>query len=158
MTDTTEPSGQLEGQAEPRVTRASTIRKHFKQIIARHATGESLQEIGQSLDPPCTGLQLRRTIITDPELTASFNAVIEHRAHYFIEEAARLAALCGKAGDVAGMKVAISAYTTLAGKIAPRLYGDKSTLELVGAGGGPVKHTVELDPAEAYRKMIGGQA
>ena len=137
-------------------SQATQVRTHFKDILARHVTGESLQSIGETLPVPLTGTQIRRAISDAPDMLLSFNAIIEHRAHHFMEEAAKLAKQCADAGDVAGMKVAIDTYMKLAAKIAPGLYGDKATLELVGAGGGPVKHTVEMSPEDAYKAMLGG--
>lgn len=150
--------------AEPHIQKTSPdaplgpvalARLHFKDILARHSQGESLQEIAESLDPGLTGAQLRRAIADDNEMTKSFNAIVELRAHWMIEECGRLAGMAAKAGDVAGMKVAIDSYMKLAGKIAPKLYGDKSTLELVGAGGGPIQTKVAMDPSDAYKAMLG---
>ena len=132
------------------------VHRELTGILARHVLGESLQEVGQTLDPPLSGLQIRNVISANPDLVIKFNTVIEHRAHWMIEEAARLATKCAKSGDVAGLKVAIDSYMKLAGKIAPKLYGDKATLELVGAGGGPIKAIVQLEPAEAYKRMLSG--
>lgn len=155
MTDTS-PTRPLPKGTGDKTGVVGAIRENFHQILQRHATGESLQEIAESIDGIESGVQIRRWITLDPEMSADFNAVIEIRAHWMVEEAGRLAGLAAKSGDVSGLKCSIDAYLKIASKIAPKLYGDKSTLEVVGAGGGPVKHTVEMSPEDAYKAMLSG--
>lgn len=52
-------------------------------------------------------------------------------------------------------KAAGDLWLKLAAKTDPRRYGEKATLELTGAEGGPVETVVKMDPAEAYRRAIG---
>jgi len=38
------------------------------------------------------------------------------------------------------------------------VFGDKSQVELTGAGGGPIQSNVVMTPAKAHRRMLGGDA
>jgi hypothetical protein len=59
-------------------------------------------------------------------------------------------------------RVKIGAFQWRAGRLAPKVYGDKLTTEHTGPGGGPVQSVtvVTTDPVEAakvYAKLMGGE-
>jgi hypothetical protein len=59
-------------------------------------------------------------------------------------------------------RVKLARLQWLAAKLAPKKYGDKTTVENVGPGGGPVQSVGILtsDPIEAakvYQRLIGGK-
>lgn len=161
MTDSFEPHVR-KNEAGAAAPIAAVVRECFAEILERHVERESLADIAVDLSArfgvPMTGLQLRRAVMDDDSMTKSFNAVIEHRAHNLIEEATKLADQAAKLGDAAGLRVAIDTYIRIAGKIASGIYGEKSTHEFVGAGGGPIKHLVEMSPEDAYKAMLAKDA
>lgn len=129
------------------------VRREHPIILAAYATGYALSQIGAELcSPPLTAIQIRIAIMSDTALTARFNAAKEHRAHEFVERA-------GQAGiklvDTGFHKDGADTLLKVAAKTAPTIYGDKATIALTGANGGPVESTITLSPSEAYRKMMG---
>lgn len=54
-------------------------------------------------------------------------------------------------------RLKIDARKWLAGKLAPKKYGDKITQEIGGIGGGPVE-TMQLTAEEAYKRMLHGDS
>lgn len=54
-------------------------------------------------------------------------------------------------------RLQIDARKWLAGKLAPKKYGDKITQEIGGIGGGPVE-TVQMTAEEAYKRMLHGDS
>jgi hypothetical protein len=95
-----------------------------------------------------TSHQISAVIYQDDALLKAWNAAKEERAHQRVDSA-------GSWAMVLGGKDGVEAKLKVAAVIAPKLYGTKATLEVTGKDGGPVA-TVALDPAEAYKRMLGG--
>jgi hypothetical protein len=135
---------------EPGDTITSYVRRHLPFVVAAYAMGNTLGSIGESFDPPITGIQLRIAISNDIDMHKAFMAARDHRAHYLVEEATEAALGIGIKKDKA------ETLLKVAEKTAPHLYGAKSTVALTGAEGGPIASTVEMTPTEAYLRMVKG--
>jgi len=135
--------------APPRETIADHVRRVFPAIIAAWIEGATLDDIGNGLEPQLSGLQLRAVFMRDDSLHKVWLAAREERAHSLVDGAGSWAAVMGgKDGVEAKLKVAAI--------LAPNEYGPKATrVEHTGAEGGPIT-TVQLDPAEAYKRMCRG--
>lgn len=137
-----------EGKAQTTPPKASLdiVRDNHKHIFERYVAGDSLDDIGSKLTPqPVTGLQIRVAMHGEPELKARWAAINEHRAHHLIEIAV----------ESARNTRDISNLTKLAEKILPRVYGAKATIAIGDAGDGPIDDIEKMDPAEAYKRMVG---
>lgn len=127
----------------------------FDEILAAYAGGWSLEYAVAmstlSLDPGANALTVRNIINANKEMRSRWVSVRDARADSFFEKAAMQAEKLerddpGKAGDL---------YLKLAAKQAPKVYGEKATVELTGADGGPLESVVKLSPADAYRRAMG---
>jgi hypothetical protein len=135
---------------EPGDTTISYVRRHMPFVLAAFVSGHSLATIGESFDPPLSGLQLRIAITGDVEIYKQFQAAKDQRAHFLVEEATEAALKCGIPKERAETILKVVERT------APHLYGAKSTVALTGAEGGPIASTVEMSPTEAYLRMMKG--
>lgn len=104
-----------------------------------------------SLRAVCTkpGMPSRATVYRwldeQPEFAEMYGKATTMRAHGYMDEIVDIADEVAADKDaVQKAKLKIYAREKYAAKIAPRIYGEKITQELVGAGGGPVAHTIEV--------------
>jgi hypothetical protein len=144
----TRPLSSLAPPAPPEESIADGVRRQWAIIVASWVEGHSLADVGASLDPMLTSHQISAVIYQDDALLKAWNAAKEERAHQLVDSA-------GSWAMVLGGKDGVEAKLKVAAVIAPKLYGTKATLEVTGKDGGPVA-TVALDPAEAYKRMLGG--
>jgi hypothetical protein len=126
----------------------------FDELLAAYAGGWSLDyavemHLADGEDRPTT-LAVRQVINSHRELRKRWAAVNEARAAHHFEKAAEMAEKLEREDP----KAAGDLHLKLAAKTAPAMYGDKATLALTGADGGPVESVVKLDPAEAYRRAM----
>lgn len=91
-----------------------------------------------------------------PEFVEMYNKATTMRAHGYVDEMVDIAEEAPETKEgVLKAKLRIYAREKYAAKIAPRLYGERVTQQLVGADGGPIQHRVqqmtdeELDAAIA---------
>jgi hypothetical protein len=143
------------GSKQPEMTIIDNVRMNIAHILAQHACGKSLDEIGQKLKQPQSGVQIRAAIHGDEELVKRWNVAMEHRAHWMIEQVAVLAEIESR-NPMGGRKTAIDAYFKLAEKLAPKIYGQKATIALTGEHGGAVEVNANVSPSDAYKAMLGG--
>lgn len=128
------------------------VRAACNEIVARYVCGESFETIAQGMSPPLSGMQVRFCLENDAEMAPRLHAGLDYRAHHFMDRAASMA---GALEDAGMAKEAMDGYLKLAAKQAPRLYGDKATIALTGANGGPVESVIKLTPSEAYKMALG---
>lgn len=140
---------------ESHLSTVDRVRLHINEILVGIAEGKTLTEIGEAMNPPIGPFSLRSALYSDEEAHRRYKVVLEHKAHGLIELAAEQADKLAKASMA---KEAADVALKVAAKLAPHLYGDKQTVALTGADGGPVKSTVTMTPADAYKAMLGGQA
>lgn len=109
------------------------------EIFDRYVEGESFLTIARSMQFKIASWRMR-TILMESEETQDLyaNAAI-NRAHYLIESSIDYGRDAAAIGDSAGLRTAIDVNLKVAGKMAPREYGDTSKLELTGKDGGPIK-------------------
>lgn len=125
------------------MTATTYTTKLAEKLCAALAAGESGKD---SLRAVCKqpGMPSRATVYrwldTVPEFVPMYAAATTQRAHGYIDEIVEIAdaAPSSKTG-IAKAKLRIYAREKYAAKIAPRIYGEKITQELVGAGGGAIQ-------------------
>ncbi len=138
----------------PEKTRSEVVRENIDAILALWSQGMSVRAAVKKLELPIESNDVHSVVWTSEELIGKWRAVSEYRAQALIEAAADNAQLCAASGD---FKAAGELQLKLAAKTAPRLYGDKATVEHVGPHGGPIQSvTGVMSPEEAYRRMLGG--
>ena len=139
-------------------------------ICARIANGESLSTICKDSDMPCTKT-VYLWLQDKPDFLELYKAAHVAKADMLAEDVVPISdELCtiivGEDGEetkvvfdsaaVARNRLRVDARKWLAGKLAPKKYGDK--LSIGGDGDAPpIAHKVDvtLTPDEAYMKMIG---
>ena len=96
-----------------------------------------------------------------PDFLAECARARRDQAHWYADRCREEADDCD--ADTAHVaKVRISAYQWLASKLEPRAYGDHATLEIAGAGGGPLASvnlnvTDPIEAARVYQSLIAGK-
>lgn len=132
---------------------AATIEPHVELIIDMYVDGLSFKQIVETLNLPLTGNQVRNVLRTHH--TEQFVNAVHARAEELVERSGEYASSAARAGE---FKAAADISFKLAAMHDPRRFGDKRSVELTGAGGGPVKidANVKLSPDEAYKRMLGG--
>lgn len=128
-------------------------------ICGEIAAGMSLKKICQQ-----EGMPHRTTVLNwldaYPEFASVYARARESQADV-MDDLILEAAENVTAADANAMKVKIDAYKWRAGRLKPRVYGDK--IAVTGGDGGPIKSVnanvaVPTDPVEAarvYREMMG---
>ena len=151
-----EVSSVAKGSDDEEMSIGDVVYKNFDSIVERYARGETLSEIGAELpEKRLSALQIQRAIEYDKEMSASWRAIADFRARWYMDRAAELAGLAAKAGD---LKEAAALFMKLAEKFSPKIFGQKATVEVTGLNGGPIEQKVSLDPMAEYRRMVeGGQ-
>lgn len=137
---------------------AKVAKRRGAEILDLVAEGVSFRRIAEQISEqsawPVTPSRLRRAMMNDEASCAALLAALRDKAHAMVEHAGEMVMSAATAGDYdKSGRLALA----LAEKIAPELYGAKRTVELTGAGGGPVKTEVVQSPEEAYRIMIEGK-
>jgi len=151
-------SASVRPRAAPPDWHAKVAKRRSDEILDLVASGFSFAHIAKVISEqsawPVSAARLRRAMLTDESSCAAMLAAMRDKAHAMIEHAGDMVQASATAGeyDKSG-KLALA----LAEKIAPELYGAKRTVELTGAGGGPVRTEVVQTPEEAYRMMVEGQ-
>jgi hypothetical protein len=86
-------------------------------------------------------------------------AATKARSHSLVEKAVDVARQSIAIGDSAGYRVATDVFLKVAAKLNREEYGDKASMEVTGAGGGPIQTEAEitLTAAEAYERLIKGK-
>lgn len=122
-------------------------------IVNRLSVGETLVAIcsGDGMPAPRT---VRDWCKSHPEFGERYDAAMADGCHALIDQTLTIADNVRE--DPQSRKVRIWARHELAARKRPDLFGSKVKLEHTGAGGGPVKHELTMDPAEAYKRLIDG--
>ncbi len=108
-------------------------------VFDRYVWGESFQAIADSLPFEIQGWKLRQILMDSKETSERYATVGIERAHNLVDAALDYGRRAAAIGDASGFKVAIDTNLKVAAKLNASDYGDKSKVELTGAGGGPVK-------------------
>jgi transposase-like protein len=127
-----------------------------KTICEMIATGKSLVSV-------CTEMGVGYTTVMQwlkahPDFAKEYAQAREDQADYHAEEIIDIADDASITPDA--RRIRIDARKWKAGKMKPKVYGDKLQQELSGPGGAPIetKSTVTLTAEEAYRKMLDGDS
>lgn len=94
-----------------------------------------------------------------PELKDQYTRSREKRGDAFIESIEEdLEKLSKREIDAASARVSIDTKKWLACKFYPKMYGDKQSVELTGAGGGAisVSQTFDIEKIKELKEMLGG--
>lgn len=108
-------------------------------VFDRYVWGESFQAIADSLPFKVQGWKLRQILMDSKETREQYAMAGIERAHNLVDAALDYGSAAAKLKTEAGLKVAIDVNLKVAAKLNASDYGDKSKVELTGAGGGPVK-------------------
>lgn len=116
--------------------------------------GGSVQSICTSRDGMPSEATWREWCDKDPVLSSEYARAREARGHHYGE---RVAELCLKVerGEMPpdAARVAIDGYKWVAGRMTPKVYGDRIAAELSGPDGGPIMLPVSLMlPTEVKRE------
>lgn len=129
------------------------VRRQYVRIFAMYVLGHTLHQAGEQCVPPLSGQHVLMAVQHDSELRTRYHTAREMRATAFVD-------MSGHSGvrliETGFHKEGGELLLKVAAKIAPALYGDKSTVALTGADGGAVRSVVELSPSEAYKRMLLG--
>lgn len=110
-------------------------------ICERLSEGESLRSICNDMDSPGK-TTVFRWLATNKEFRDQYARARECQADAIADEILNIA---DEAEDAGKARVQIDARKWLAGKLRPKVYGDKVSQEITGADGGPVQITrIEL--------------
>ena len=132
---------------------ADQVRRQYLHILGMYALGYTMHEAGQACAPVLSGDSIRVVLAADHELRERYELAKEMRAHHFVDISGRSGVTLTETGF---HKEGGELLLKVAAKIAPKLYGDKSTVALTGADGGAVQSVVELSPSDAYKRMLSG--
>jgi Bacteriophage Sf6, terminase small subunit-like len=116
----------------------------YETVLIRMENGEFLREIERDKDMP-SAAWLRRKVIADPEFGARYAHARRMQSHAHAERAV-MAAREARSDDAALARLKFDAERWIAGKLAPREYGDKVTQELTGPNNGPVQFVLYGQP------------
>jgi len=111
-------------------------------ICARLASGESLLQVcrDEGMPPEST---VRRWVADDRE---GFSAKYAHARDIGLDhQADRIIEIADTEEDPAKARVMIDARKWHLSKMAPKRYGEKTTTEITGQGGGPVQVAVNVN-------------
>lgn len=108
------------------------------EVFDRYVWGESFQAIAETLPFKVPGWKLRQILMEAEDTRESYANANILRSHNLIEQALDMGRQAAAQGDAAGFKVAIDTNLKIAAKINP-VYNDKSSVEVTGQGGGPIK-------------------
>lgn len=115
------------------------------EVFQRYVEGESFVEIAKSLPFAVPGWKLRSILMISEETRDLFATAAVSRAHNLVESAIDYGRQAATIGDAAGLRTAIDVNLKVAGKMAPREYGDTKKVELTGQNGGPIKMVALTD-------------
>jgi len=107
-------------------------------VFDRYVWGESFQAIADTLPFKVPGWKLRQILMESEETRETYANANILRSHNLIEAALDYGRQAAAIGDASGLKAAIDTNLKIAAKL-NAAYNDKASLELTGAGGGPVK-------------------
>jgi hypothetical protein len=132
------------------------VKEAADEILDRYVSGESMQQISDSLKLGIPGYRLRR--IFDSTVNGGMETAHESRSHHLIEMALDYGKQAAAIGDSAGLKTAIDVNMKVAAKLNPTVYGDRSKVELTGKDGGAleIKADLSLTAEQAYERLIKG--
>jgi hypothetical protein len=108
------------------------------QVFDLYVAGMSFRLIAEQLKLGVAGWKLRDIVINSEETAKVYANANIHRSHHLIESAIDMAQEAAALGDAAGLRAAIDTHIKIAGKI-NAAYNDKSSVEHIGAGGGPIQ-------------------
>lgn len=108
------------------------------EVFDRYVWGESFQAIADSLPFQVAGWKLRQILLESEETRETYANISILRSHNLVDAALDYGRQAAALGDAAGLKAAIDTNLKIAAKL-NAAYNDKASLELTGAGGGPVK-------------------
>ena len=117
------------------------------QVCERIALGESLRAICSEKGMPCR-MTVFKWIRDFPSFADQYARAREDQAESFADDVVRIA---DQELDPNRARVRIDARKWAAGKLKPKVYGDKVQTEVTGADGGPIE-TVELTPREVAQR------
>jgi hypothetical protein len=109
-----------------------------EEVFDRYVWGESFQAIADSLPFKVAGWKLRQILLESEETRETYANIAILRSHNLVDAALDYGRQAAALGDAAGLKAAIDTNLKVAAKL-NAAYNDKASLELTGAGGGPVK-------------------
>lgn len=114
-------------------------------ICERLSEGESLRSICRDAGFPDKATVFR-WLIANKEFRDQYARARETQADAIADEILNIA---DEAEDAAKARVQIDARKWLAGKLRPKVYGDKITQEQTGPDGGPIQNVTEV-------RLVGG--
>ncbi len=133
---------------QPKLGRPS---KYSDQLVAviceRLAEGESLRHICDEPDMP-SFRTVFRWLEANPIFCQQYARAREVQAHNLAERAVSEGMSASTKDDAQAARVRFDALRWMAGKLAPKVYGDKFIQEHTGADGGPVALTIDRPPTE----------
>lgn len=116
-------------------------------ICGRLAMGESLVSVCK--DPAMPGYDtVRRWLRDDEEFQGRYVRAREDQADYLADE---IIGIADGDSDPQDKRVRVDARKWVAGKLRPKVYGDRSSMELTGKDGAPLNPT----PDQAARHILG---
>ena len=131
-------------------------------ICLRISEGESLRQICKDADMPSRATVFR-WLEHDPIFETKRARASALQGDWLFDEMSEIedGTLSGKI-DPTVARVVLSSKQWRAAKLAPKKYGDKTTVENTGPGGGPIQSVgiTTSDPIEAakvYQRLIGGK-
>jgi hypothetical protein len=126
------PKRQAEADLRARVLAAAD------RVFDLYVAGKSFRVIAEELKLDIQGWKLRNIVLNSEELASVYANANIHRSHHLIESAVDMAQEAAALGDAAGLRTAIDTHIKIAGKI-NAAYKDKTSVEHIGAGGGPIQ-------------------
>lgn len=116
------------------------------EVCDRIADGESLRNI--AADSLVSAPTLLKWLSSEPERRARYDQARLDRAHRFVDEIVELSDVSiGDPINTAARRLQIDTRKWVAGKLYPRVYGDKLQTEITGKNGGPV----QIEASQALR-------
>ena len=121
------------------------MKTDFDEVLLRIREGESLRTVAADMLTPVSSLldQLR----ADPDLSARYDAAQRDRAHSLADRILEIARDCpAEKGHVARARLEIDSLKWTAGKMFPKMYGERIHTELSGE--------VQISHEQAVRTLL----
>lgn len=119
----------------------------FQEVLLRIRQGESLRTVAADMLTPVTTMLDR--LRADPDLSAKYDSAQRDRAHALADQILEIARACPpEKGHVARARLEIDSLKWTAGKMFPKMYGDRIHNELSGE--------VKISHEEAVRSLLAG--
>ena len=126
---------------------SSFSQKVADEICRRIAEGESLRAICSEKGMPCR-MTVFKWLQDIPSFADQYARARQDQADTYADDIVRIA---DQELDANRARVRIDARKWVAGKLRPKVYGDKVQTEVSGPEGGPIE-TVELTPREVAQR------